>query len=440
MLHFPPSSITYLGLPIIKLKEMAVFHIFFVQLKNSFTIMDKNSSYFKEITMIKYPYAKQSINEADGAAVQEALFSPLITRGKHVEEFEQAMASYVGAKYAVAFNSGSTALLGAGFAASVSKFDRLITSPNTFAATLSVGFNQGAEPIFIDIDRKTGNLSLDLLDTFEPYRSTRGRSIYIPVHFGGIPIDMQRLNNSISDPEAIIIEDAAHALGSIYSDGTKVGSCENSAMTIFSFHPAKQITTGEGGMVTTNREEFYQRLLAFRNNGIQREFSEAKPLWYYEVNEITSNYHMNELQAALGLSQLKRLDQFVEQRRKLMKRYVEHFQHVDGIRLVEVKNFDAISFHLALLQIDYPAFKTTREQFMENLKTLGIGTQVHYIPLYKHPFFTSCRGDLSSYFPEMETYYREALSIPLYYDLKEEEADWIAGEILKELQKAKSGS
>lgn len=384
---------------------------------------------------LTFPYAKQSIDENDAEAVRQALFSPYITRGKNVEEFERSVADYCGARYAVAFNSGTTALAASGFAIDVNRHDRLITTPNTFVGTLAVGWHEGAEPIFVDIERETANMDLALLEKMEPFQSTRGRSIYLPVHFGGIPIDLGRLNRMISDPEALIIEDAAHALGSYYPDGTKVGSCHDSAMTCFSFHPAKQITSGEGGMVLTNDEILFNRLKLYRNNGIDRSSpkSETYP-WYYEVKAITGNFHMNELQASLGLSQFKRIDSIAAHRRELMKRYFEKLRNEKGIRLVKVQDLEKISFHLALLQIDFEFFKKTREEVMNKLKEKGIGTQVHYIPIYKHPFFAERKTDLSSYFPETETYYKQCLSFPLYTDLKLKEVDLVVEALLEILK------
>ncbi len=281
---------------------------------------------------------------------------------------------------------------------------------------MGAGWRFGAKTLFIDIDRCTGNLDLDQLAYNINAPSTRGRTVIIPVHFSGIPVDMQKLERMVEDPNTIIIEDAAHALGSQYQDGRKVGCCAWSQMTIFSFHPAKTITTGEGGMVMTNDEKLYERLKSVRNNGIVKKIENS---WFYEVQEITGNYHMNDFQAALGLSQLKRLDTFVQKRRDLVKTYREKLKDVPNIRLFTDIFDDRTSFHLMVVQID------NRDEIMSKLKDKSIGSQVHYIPVYKHPFFTKKNGDISEYFPNMEGYFAQALSLPLYPDLTVEDVDRI---------------
>lgn len=366
------------------------------------------------------PYARQSINASDLQGVNEALNSPMITRGPNVEKFEQAIASYCGATYGVAFNSGSTALLAACHAAKVNSFDRLISTPNTFVATIGSAVQYGATPKFMDIDPLTGNINLKQIEyTLEqPY--SRGRPIIIPVHFSGIPVDVEAIDNSLKDPDAIIIEDAAHAIGSCYKDGKRVGSCAHSQMTMFSFHPAKTITTCEGGMVTTNDEQLYRNLMRYRNNGIERDprYLENKPApWYYEVKELTNNTNFTEFQGALGLSQLARIDEFAAKRRQLVTLYRKLLKGIPHITLFTDEYDSRTVFHLFVVQIDFTAFSTTREEVMEALKRQGIGTQVHYIPVYSHPYFRKMCGDISSYFPEMESYYAKALSLPLYYDL-----------------------
>lgn len=372
------------------------------------------------------PYAKQSINADDLNAVNESLQSEFLTRGPKVEAFEDAVAQYCGARYAVSFNSGTSALLAACHAAQLKPFDRLITTPNTFVATVGCALHYGVEPLFVDIDRKTGNMDLNEVELNIHFESSRGRNIYMPVHFAGIPVDIERLNNMITDPEAVIIEDAAHAIGSEYADGQKVGCCISSQMTIFSFHPAKTMTTGEGGMVLTNEEDYCRRLRLFRNNGIERDpkYLKGQPApWYYEVNEISGNYHMTEMQAALGLSQLARLDTFVAKRRELWQRYREKLADMPHVRLFEPEAVEKVAFHLMVVQIDFAAYGTTRTELMEKLKEQAIGTQLHYIPVYRHPFLAEGRQDISSYFPQMEAYYAQALSLPLYYDMTNEDVD-----------------
>lgn len=370
------------------------------------------------------PYAHQSIDSNDIQEVCAALAGDVITRGPKVEEFEQAIASYCGAKYCVAFNSATAALHAAAFAANVNSNDRMITTPNTFVASVAAGMQRGATAIFVDIDCATGNMDLEQVKDNLSQHLSRGRHIVIPVHFSGIPVDMQALDLMIMHPDVVVIEDAAHAIGSSYKDGQKVGCCAWSQMTVFSFHPAKTITTGEGGAVTTNDEHLFQRLQLFRNNGIEKnpQYLSEESLGeryegYYEVGELSGNYNLTEFQAALGLAQLKRLDTFVAKRRKLMQKYRQLLTAFPHLTLFNASLDNCTAFHLCVVQIDYSAYQTSRAIVIEKLKEAGIGAQVHYIPIYRHPFFKKKSGDLTAYFPMMEKYYAQALSLPLYYDL-----------------------
>lgn len=388
------------------------------------------------------PYARQSVNASDLLNVSNALSSPIITRGPYVEKFEQAIADYCGASYAVAFNSGSTALLAACHAAQINSFDRLISTPNTFVATIGSAVQYGATPKFVDIDPLTGNIDIKQIEyTLElPY--SQGRPIIIPVHFSGIPVDVEAIDNILKDPDAVIIEDACHALGSSYKSGKRVGSCTHSAMTVFSFHPAKTITTGEGGMVTTNDERLYRNLMLYRNNGIERspDFLEGKPApWYYEVQQLTNNTNFTDFQAALGLSQLERLDEFIIKRRQLVAHYRKLLEGIPHISLFTDEYDPRTAFHLFVVQIDYAAYSTTRENLMESLRMQGIGTQVHYIPVYSHPYFKRMCGNLSPYFPANENYYAKALSLPLFYDLSFEQVDKIVATLLQTLRSRHKG-
>jgi len=380
------------------------------------------------------PYARQSINADDTAAVAAALNSEFITRGPLVEEFERAFADYCDAEFAVAFSNGSTALLACCQAAQVNQFDRLITTPNTFVATAGAAIHCGATPVFVDIKRETGNLNLEQVAyTLErPY--SQGRPIIMPIHFSGLAVDMEKLDSLIKDPDAVVIEDACHAIGSRYKDGKKVGSCAWSQMTVFSFHPAKTMTTGEGGIVTTNDPELYHRLKLVRNNGIEREHGrlERDPMpWYYEVKFLSNNFNFTEIQAALGLSQMKRLDAFIEKRRQLVKAYRQRLTGRPFFRLFTEEQDADTGFHLFVVQIDFEACKTTREKVMLQLREKQIGSQVHYIPLYRHPYFEKKCGKIAEFFPETEKYYAEALSLPLYYDLSIDQVDHIVRQLLR---------
>ncbi len=378
------------------------------------------------------PYAKQSIQKEDIRAVSEALTEEWITRGPPVQRFEQAIADYCDVPYAVAFNSGTAALMAAYFAARLTHFDRVISTPNTFIATIGSPLQKDMRPHFVDIDRSTGNLNLSELKSYLGCSSTRGKPFIVPIHFAGIAVDMAELNRQICHPETIVIEDAAHALGSHYPSGQKVGSCVFSDMTIFSFHPAKILTTGEGGMVTTKDSELYHRLQLFRDNGIERTtpyLSEPPIPGYYEVRAITGNFNLTSFQAALGLSQLKRLDTFIAKRRALVKRYRQCLKDVPHVTLFTAEYDARTAFHLFVVQIDFKAYHKTREELMVALKEKGIGSQVHYIPLYRHPVLKKEKSQ-ELQCPEMEIYYQQALSLPLYFDLTDTDVDRICEELV----------
>lgn len=364
------------------------------------------------------PYAHQTIDDKDRAAVLEALKGDLITRGPQVEAFEAAIASYVGAKYAIAFSSASAALNAAYGVKEISSYDRILTSPNTFIATTAYASLKGASSVFVDIDRRTGGWNQELVSQNLEYKSIKGRLFLVPVHFAGIAVDMPSLYEKLTASNVVVIEDAAHALGSFYPNGKKVGCSDYSDMTVFSFHPAKHITTGEGGMITTNDEELFHQLKIFRNSGIVKEPSRLKKQegehWYYEVQEFATNSHMTDFQAALGLSQLTKLEEWIKKRRLLVKKYRELLKKIPAIQLFSPDFDDLTAYHLMVVQIDFASKKLTRTHVMEELKKREIGTQYHYIPLYRHPCYQRVVGHIEEYFPEMETYYQRALSLPLF--------------------------
>lgn len=334
-----------------------------------------------------------------------------------MQAFEEAVAQYCGVKYAVAFSSGSSAMDAAMHAAKVSRYDRVISTPNTFVATIAPSIKRGATPVFLDIDRRTGNFNLEQLKYTLEVPFSRGQQVVIPVHFSGIAVDMEQLSCCLQNPLSVVVEDAAHALGSSYATGQRVGSCAFSGMTVFSFHPVKALTTGEGGMVTTNNLDYCERLKRFRNNGIVKVQDSSSP-WLYDVAELTGNHNFTEFQAALGMSQLKRLDQYIEKRRKLVGHYRVQLRDIPYLKLFTDEMDLHTCFHLMVVQIDFDALGISRGDVMNRLSEKGIGTQVHYIPVYRHSFFKKRREDISGYFPNMEAYFAQALSIPLFPEME----------------------
>lgn len=374
------------------------------------------------------PYGRQSLNENDIQAVNCALSEEIITRGKHVDAFEAALTEYCNVKYAVAFNSGTAALQACYFAANTGSFDKVFTSPNSFFSTSGAALASGACLVFIDIDRNTGNINLDALEPNLNNSQTRGKDIIVPIHFSGIPVDMVKLEKSIRHPDTVVIEDAAHAIGSKYLDGSPVGCCKWSQMTVFSFHPVKTITSGEGGAVTTNDPEIFHRLKRFRNNGIERDpkYLEEQPgPWHYEVYAATGNYNFTDMQGALALSQLKRIDQFIQKRRRLVSRYRELLKGEKHIKLFDNRADDRTAFHLFVVQIDFNFYGKSRKQVMEALMKKGIGSQVHYIPIYRHPVMRERMGEIQNYFPETEAYFESTLSLPLFFDMTIDDVEYV---------------
>ena len=386
------------------------------------------------------PYARQQITDEDKDAVGHALKGDLITRATEVAAFEEALANFCGAKFCVCFSSGSTALFASFQAVDACAFDRFITTPNSFIATTAAGMRLGAVPHFIDIDAQTANMSLDLLqEKLALPTPSRGRFIICPVHFAGVCVDMQRLDSCIKTPDAVVIEDAAHAIGSYYPDGQKVGSCPYSHMTVFSFHAIKTVACGEGGAVMTNDDTLFRRLKRIRNSGIERK--EDAPSYYYEVQELSCNYHMTEMQAALGRSQLARVDDFVSKRGQIVSWYRKHLQALEYIAPLSDESFDEkTAYHLMVVRIDYEALKTTRQEVMQKLHAKNIGTQYHYIPLYRHPVLSSKCLEEPESFVEMERYYKEALSLPLFVGLEEKDVIRICRELKRAACSKGSGS
>jgi UDP-4-amino-4,6-dideoxy-N-acetyl-beta-L-altrosamine transaminase len=386
------------------------------------------------------PYGKHHIDEEDIQAVVNVLRSGILTQGPIVEQFEHEIAAYVGAKYAVAVSSATAGLHLAALAAGVGPGSTLITSPITFIASANAGIYAGGNVAFADIDSQTINMSPASLKI--ALANNPNTKVVIPVHFAGLPCDMPALKLLADNAGAVIIEDAAHALGGSYPEGGKVGSCLYSLMTVFSFHPVKAIAAGEGGMITTNDEAVYRKLLRLRSHGINKlddkleiasqakTNGEVNP-WYYEMQELGFHYRITEMQCALALSQLQKLDKFIGRRRILAKKYDESFAVFKNCRPAQAMGRDISGHHLYVLRINFNSIGLSRAELIKKLKVHGIGSQVHYIPVPMQPYYRNFGFNIED-FPNAIRYFEEALSIPLFYELTDKQQEYIIS-VLKEL-------
>ena len=382
------------------------------------------------------PYGKQWIDDEDVRSVVETLESDYLTTGPKVVEFEKAVAEYCGAKYAVAVSNGTAALHIASLAL-LKPEDKVLTTPNSFLATSNAILYAGARPLFVDI-QPNGNINLDLCE--EVLQIDPSIKALYAVHFSGNPVEQEKLAELKEKYGIIILEDCAHSIGAEY-EGIKAGSCRYSDASIFSFHPVKHMTTGEGGMVTTNDEALYERLLLLRNHGITRKGFEDKAMafdkndnacpWYYEMHELGFNYRITDVQCALGLSQLSKLDRFIERRKELARRYDEAFENCPGIRPLYM--FDGrSSYHLYVVCVDFDELSITKAELFLAMREKGIGLQLHYIPINKQPYYRKLGyGNEST--PVMDDYYRQCLSLPLYPKMSDKEQDNVIGALLEVL-------
>lgn len=371
-------------------------------------------------------YGKQNVNEADIKAVVDVLQSDFLTQGPVLEQFEKKVAEYCGAKYAVAVTNATSALHIACRAAGLGEGDILWTSPITFTASANCGRYCGADVDFIDIDSATYNMSVDELAKKLRKAKADGRlpKVVVPVHLAGQSCDMKRIHELSVEYGFTVLEDASHAIGADYLD-TKVGSCAYSDMAVFSFHPVKIITTGEGGMVLTNNEDLYRKLCLYRSHGITRDASlmthEADGPWYYQQIDLGYNYRMTELQAALGFSQMDRLDEFVARRRYLVDRYNELLQDLPVVTPHVLEGTNP-SWHLYMVRVDFNRAKLDKVQLFEEMKKSGIVLNLHYIPVHTQPYYQEL-GFKQGDFPQSEKYYEEIFTLPLYYGLTDEQQD-----------------
>lgn len=384
---------------------------------------------------ITIPYGRQSLDESDIQAVVEVLQSDWLTQGPVVEEFESRLAAYCGARFAVAVANGTAALHLAAIAAGFGAGDEVITSPLTFVASANAILYVGATPVFADIDNRSYCLDPAAVNT-QLSAATRG---VIPVHFSGQPCDMKALSRLAKERGLTLIEDAAHAIGSSYQvDGEtfRVGGCAHSDMTIFSFHPVKHLTCGEGGMVTTNSEELYRKLISLRSHGVVRDracLSRDDGPWYYEMQQLGYNYRITDIQCALGVSQLKKLDKFIARRREIVRCYNQAFEpYSELITPLETPETTSSS-HLYVLQL-----KTLdRKAAFNALRRRGLGVNVHYIPVHLQPYYRNRFGYQPGDYPYAEEYYARALTLPLFPAMTDAEVQQVIGaveETLRELR------
>jgi len=349
------------------------------------------------------PYGRQSINESDISEVVEVLRGDWLTQGPTVERFEESVAEYVGARFAVAFSSGTAALHGAAAAAGLGPGDSVVTSPLTFMASANCARYVGAEPTVVDIEASTWNIDLALVRS--------DISAVVPVHYAGLPVDLTAFDRG----SRAVIEDAAHALGAHTSDGP-VGNCAYSDMCCFSTHPVKPITTGEGGLVTTNDDELVARLRRFRSHGIIRRPEHGE--WFYDIAEVGFNYRMTDIQAALGASQLGRIDEFIQRRNEIALTYRRELAGLSVELPPGAPDGWRHGYHLFPIAVD------NRAQVFRALREQGIGVQVHYVPIHHHPISSHMGlgvGDL----PVCDALYERLISLPIHPGMSDDELEFV---------------
>ncbi len=371
------------------------------------------------------PYGKQTISEDDINSVIEVLKSDFLTTGPKVKEFEEKIVTYSGAKYCVAVSNGTAALHLASLVL-LNENDKVLTTPNSFLATSNSILYVNAKPIFVDI-QEDGNIDLDLCEE-QLKKDSSIKAIYV-VHFSGNPVNQRKLKYLKETYNIKILEDCAHSIGAIF-DGIKAGSCANSDCSIFSFHPVKHITTGEGGAITTNSKELYEKLLFLRGHGMSVRADIAP--WHYDMIELGFNYRLTDISCALGLSQLKKLDSFLYLRRSIAKRYDEFFSKIDFIKpLYTFTNNSA--YHLYVIKIDFEKLNIDKKEFVLKMREKNIGLQLHYIPINKQPYYKNL-GYGNEITPVMDEYYKKAISLPIYPNLSYEEQNYVCEMIVEILK------
>lgn len=369
------------------------------------------------------PYGRQCIDDDDIQAVIDVLKSDYLTTGPNVTEFEKIVAEYVGAKYAVAVSNGTAALHVACLAAGIGQGDEVITTPITFVASSNCVLYCGATPVFADVNPYTYNID----PTDIRRKITNKTKAIIAVHFTGQPCELDEIHQIAKEHNLLVIEDAAHALGAEYK-GKKIGGISD--LTTFSFHPVKHITTGEGGMITTNDKELYDKLLLYRSHGITRDQSQMTMNdgdWYYQQLELGYNYRITDIQCALGISQMKKIDTFIKRRKEIANKYNQALSDCKGVILPKQLDECDNSWHLYVIQV----VEKDRKYVFDCLRDKNIGVNVHYIPVYTQPYYRA-NGYSDITCLNAEAVYKNFISIPMYYSLTDDEQDYVINQ-LKEL-------
>ncbi len=370
----------------------------------------------KPVRSTLLPYGRQTVTEEDIAAVAATLRSDWLTTGPKVAEFEEAFAAKVGAKFAISFSSGTAALHAAVFAAGLKQGDEAITTPLTFAATANCILYQGATPVFADVHADTLNLDPDQVRI----RITRNTKAILPVDYAGHPAELESFLKIAEENDLTVIEDSAHALGAEYKNRF-VGSIAH--MTVFSFHPVKHLTTGEGGMVTTDSEKFAENLRCFRNHGISSDARDrqAKGQWFYEMVVLGYNYRLTDIACSLGIPQLQRLDANLARRREIAKRYSTAFQAVPGVMVPNVRDEVRHAWHLYPIRLDLEKLTASRGEFFKALRAENIGVNVHYIPVHLHPYYQQRFGYRGGEYPVAERAYDRLISLPMFHGMSDQD-------------------
>ena len=387
--------------------------------------------------MERIPYGRQCIEKDDINAVSKVLNSNWMTQGPKVGQFEKALTAYCGAKYAVSVSSGTAALHLACLAAGIKEDDEVITTPITFLATPNSVLYAGAKPVFADIDYKSVNIDPEQIKR----RITKRTRAILPVHFAGRPCNIKEISSIARKEGLIVIEDACHALGAEYKSGGKwfkVGSCKHSDMAVFSFHPVKTIALGEGGAITTNSKKLYKKLLALRSHGVYKDKkTAAEGAWYYEMRDLGFNYRLTDIQSSLGISQLGKINRFLDRRKRIAATYNKQFEELrDLVKISKEQEFDKKhAWHLYLLRLNLKKLSSTRKKIFDSLRKKGIDVQVHYIPVYRQPFYCK-KGYGNGKYAAADKYYQETISLPIYPGLKDAQLKYVITTVKDVIRKA----